>query len=192
MKTATLSPANPVARAPALRLFLAGLLLALLGGLALTALAEGGAPPMHGGPHEMMMMGPLHGRMLDHLLSSVNASDAQRQQIKQIAQAAEADLKPQHEQAKALHEQAMKLFTQPVVDASAAEALRQQMMTLHDQSSRRMLQAMLDISRVLTPAQRQQLASTMAQHHQAMLQHRHGHHGSDDDGDDAPPPPPQQ
>lgn len=185
MKTATLPPANPVARAPALRLFLAGLLLALLGGLALTALAEDGGPGMHGGPHEMMMGPPLHGRMLDHLLASVNASDAQRKQIQQIAQAAEADLKPQHEQAKALHEQAMKLFTQPVVDANAAEALRQQMMALHDQASRRMLQAMLDISRVLTPAQRQQLATQMAQHHQAMQQHHQGH-----DGDMPPPPAP--
>jgi Spy/CpxP family protein refolding chaperone len=185
MKAATPFLASP---AQALRLFLGALLLAVLGGIALTALAEGG-PPMHGG-HDMMMMGPLGGRGLDHMLDSVNATDAQRQQIKQIMQSAQADLKAQHESAKSLHEQAMTLFTQPVVDANAAEALRQQMLAQHDQASKRMLQAMLDISRVLTPEQRQQLAAHMKQRHEQMQQRwQEHHHGGDDD---APPPPPQQ
>ena len=55
---------------------------------------------------------------------------------------------------RALREQSMQLFTQPNVDANAAETLRQQMLQQHDQASKRMLQAMLDASRVLTPEQR--------------------------------------
>jgi Spy/CpxP family protein refolding chaperone len=168
---------NPVALSTrfspqAVRLFLAALLLALAGGFALTAFAGDGP---HGGPGhhaEGMMFGPpLSGRGLDHMLDAVNATDAQRTQIKQIAQAAAADLKAQHESARSLHEQGIALFTQPTVDANAAEQLRQQMMARHDQASRRMLQAMLDISRVLTPEQRQQLAQKMQQHHADMERH---------------------
>lgn len=153
----------------ALRLLFAGLLLALAGSFALTAFAQG-----RHGPHGEggFMGGPMMmGRGLDRMLDSVNASDAQRTQIKQIAQAAAADLKAQHEAGRALHEQAMTLFTQPTVDANAAEALRQQMLAQHDQASKRMLQAMLDVSRVLTPEQRQQLAQKMKQRHEMMQRH---------------------
>ena len=65
----------------------------------------------------------------------------------------------------------MELFRQPTVDANAAEALRQQMLQQHDQASRRMLQAMLDVSRVLTPEQRAQLAQRMQQRREMMQRH---------------------
>jgi Spy/CpxP family protein refolding chaperone len=66
----------------------------------------------------------------------------------------------------------MQLFTQPIVDANAAEALRQQMLVQHDQASKRMMLAMLDVSRVLTPEQRQKLGEQMAQRHAMMERHR--------------------
>jgi Spy/CpxP family protein refolding chaperone len=153
-----------------LRATVGALVVALAGGVGLAAFAQDGGPHGHA-PHEMFMGPPLMGRGLDHMLDAVNATDAQRAQIKQIADAAAADLKAQHEAAKGLHEQAMTLFTQPVVDANAAEALRQQMLQQHDQASKRMLQAMLDVSRVLTPEQRQQLAQKMKQHHEMMQRH---------------------
>ncbi len=158
--------------AKALRLFIGGLVVAVAGGFGLAAFAQG--PGMHG-PHGggMFMGPPLMGHALDHMLDAVKATDAQRTQIKQIAQAAAADLKAQHEAGRKLHEQAATLFTQPVVDANAAEALRQQMLAQHDQASKRMLQAMLDISRVLTPEQRQTLAAKMKQHREMMERHRH-------------------
>ena len=136
---------------------------AVAGGLALTAQAA--TPPGPGGPEMMMMGGPHH---LEHMLDAVNATADQRSQIRSIMDAAHADLKSQREAARSLHEQAMTLFTQPTVDARAAEALRQQMLAQHDQASKRMLQAMLDVSRVLSPEQRQQLAAKMAQHRSAM------------------------
>ena len=55
--------------------------------------------------------------------------------------------------------------------ANAAEAVRQKSMALHDQASRRMLQATLDMQRVLTPEQRQQLATRMAERRARMEQH---------------------
>jgi periplasmic protein CpxP/Spy len=138
-----------------LRLWSATAVLALAGVFSMNALArEGGPPPM-------MMGAMMGGHMLDHMLDSMNASDAQRSQIDKIAKAARDDLKAQHDSARSAHEQALQLFAQPTVDAAAAEALRQQMLGQHDQASRRMLQAMLDISQVLTPEQRAQFAQRM-------------------------------
>ena len=124
------------------------------------------AQPMMGGHDGArgMMGSPEHmGRMLDHMLDGLNATDAQRSQIKQIAQAAATDMKAQHEAGRALREKGMQIFAAPNVDAAAAESVRQQMLAQHDQMSRRMLQAMLDASRVLTPEQRAKLGERMKQ-----------------------------
>ncbi len=103
------------------------------------------------------------GRMMDHLLDGLNATDAQRSQIKQIAQAAGTDMKMQREGNRALQEKAMQIFTAPTVDAAAAEQVRQQMLVQHDQMSKRTMQAMLDASKVLTPEQRTKLGERMKQ-----------------------------
>ena len=120
---------------------------------------------MHGGMGggSMMFRGsPEHmGRMIDHMLDGLNASDAQRTQIKQIAVAAATDLKAQAASGKALRQRAIQAFTAPNVDAAAVEQVRQQMLQQHDQTSRRMTQAMLDVARVLTPEQRARLGERM-------------------------------
>jgi protein CpxP len=154
-------------------LFAGGVVVALAGSFGAVAYAQG----HHGGPEGGMFMGGpmMMGHGLDHMLDAVNATDAQRAQIKQIAQAAHADLKAQHEAGKSLHEQAMAIWTQPTVDANAAESLRRQMLAQHDAASKRMLQAMLDVSRVLTPEQRQTLAAKMQAHHQDMMQRMQQH-----------------
>jgi len=105
------------------------------------------------------------------MLDSVNATAEQRAQIKQITERAAAERKAQHESSRALREQSMKVFTQPVVDANAVEALRQQMMQQHDQGSRRMMQTMLEVSRVLTPEQRKLLAERVAKRGEMMRRH---------------------
>ena len=152
-------------RLPALpqgaRLVLLALLLAVAGAVATSAWAQPGAGHGQG----MMFQGsPEHmGRMVDHMLDGVAASDAQRSEIKKIAQAAAADMKGQREATRGLREKAAQVFAAPTVDANAAEALRQQLHTQHDQSSKRMLQAMLEISRVLTPEQRASLGERFKQ-----------------------------
>jgi protein CpxP len=117
----------------------------------------------HGGPAAMAFAGSPErvDRMVDRLLRGLDATEAQRTQIKQIAQAAASDLKSRHEAGRSLRERAMQLFTQPTVDANAVEALRQERMAHMDQVSRRMSQAMLEISQVLTPEQRAKLAERM-------------------------------
>jgi Spy/CpxP family protein refolding chaperone len=160
------------------RLMSATLLIAMAATAAQTALAQPQAG--HGGRHHAVAHHGGHGggygmlapRHLDRMLDSVNASAEQRTQIRQIVEAARNDLRAQHDGSRALREQARALFVQPTVDARAAEALRQQMVARHDARSKRMLQAMLDVSRVLTPEQRQQLAQRMEQRKAMMERHR--------------------
>jgi protein CpxP len=119
-----------------------------------------GMSGMHHGTGGGMMFRGSPERMagkIDRMLDGLNASEAQRSQIKQIAAAAATDLKAQAEAGKALRQRAMQAFTAPTVDAAAAEQVRQQMLQQHDQMSRRMTQAMLDAARVLTPEQRTRL-----------------------------------
>ncbi len=127
-----------------------------------------------------MMGGPGSARMshmLDHMLDGLGATDAQRTQIRQIAQTAAADMKAQHEAGRALRERGLQLLAAPTVDAAAAEVLRQQMVAQHDQGSKRMLQAMIEISAVLTPEQRVKFAEVMKQRG-GMMQHRMGWPGA--------------
>lgn len=148
-----------------------GLVIALAGTASLTAWAQphDGPAGHRGAPGFMLGGSPRH---LDRMLEGIGASDTQRTQIRQIADAAAADLKAQREAGKALRERQIALFTQPTVDANAVEALRQQMLAQHDQSSRRMTQAMLDASRVLTPEQRLKLAERMKSRRDLMQRHQ--------------------
>jgi Spy/CpxP family protein refolding chaperone len=138
-----------------------------------------GAPAMQGGMHHGMHHRGMHGggmhergtpggmggmmvggspermnRMIDRYLDGLNATDAQRTQIKQIAAAAATDLRAQAQAGRAIRERGMLAFTAPNVDSAAAERVRQEMLQHHDQTSRRASQAMLDAARVLTPEQR--------------------------------------
>jgi Spy/CpxP family protein refolding chaperone len=168
-----------------LRLLTATLALALAGGFIHTANAQPmGGPGGPGMGHHADMgqgMGPgmgmgagmaMGGRQIEHMLYAVNATPEQRAQIKQILQAAQAELKAQRDAGRKLHEQGQALFTQPAIDARAAETLRQQMLAQHDVASKRMLQAMLDVSRVLTPEQRKTLGERLAQRRGMMERHR--------------------
>ncbi len=145
---------------------------ALAAGLALPAAAMPGG---HGQGQGMsaafglpMLGGP---RSIDKMLDGVNATPEQRTQIQQIAAAAAADMKARHEAGRALRAQAQQLFTQPTLDARAAETLRQQMLAQQDEASKRMMQTVLDVSRVLTLEQRQQLAERANQRMAMMERH---------------------
>ncbi|MEO7008457.1 MAG: Spy/CpxP family protein refolding chaperone [Caldimonas sp.] len=151
-----------------IRLMWLGMLVAVLATFAVTTWAQPMGHGMRHGGHQgigpgMMMGGSPErmGRMVDHMLDGLSATDAQRSQIKQITQKAAADLKAQHQAARGLHERGLQIFTAPNVDPAAAEALRQQMLAQHDQASKTMMQAMLDISQVLTPEQRAKIGERM-------------------------------
>jgi Spy/CpxP family protein refolding chaperone len=155
-------------------------LLIATAGAAVTTNAQGMGGHGHGDGPGMMMFGgsPEHiGRGVDRMLDGLGATDAQRAQIKQIAMAAATDLKAQHETGRALHEKGMQIFAAPTVDAAAAESLRQQMLAQHDQASKRVLQAMLDVSKVLSPEQRAKMAERMKQRRAVMQERVQREHG---------------
>jgi Spy/CpxP family protein refolding chaperone len=164
MTLKTLIPASkPV------RLMAAALVVALAGTAATFVQAQpmGGHGGLHGGPGAMF-----GGRMMERMLDGVDATADQRSRIRDIMKSAMTDMRQQHEASRALRDQAVALFTQPTVDARAAEALRQQMLQQHDQASRRTMQAMLDASAVLTPEQRTKLAERMKQRRETMERHQ--------------------
>lgn len=156
---------------PVLRWMLVSVLFVAAATVAVSAEAQERPHGMRGGDgghggHGMMMFGgspERMGRRIDHMLDGLNATDAQRAQIKQIATAAATDLRAQRETGKGLRERSLQIFAAPTVDAAAAESVRAQMLAQHDQVSRRTLQAMLDVSKVLTPEQRAKVGERMKQ-----------------------------
>jgi len=172
------------ATAVQVRLVMMGMVLTLLAAIGVSAWAQTPPPApqppagMHGmhhhggkGGHGMMGGSPERmGRMLDRMLDGLNASDAQRAQIKQITAQAAADLKCQAAAARDLRRRGMEVFTAPAVDANAAEQIRLQSMQLHDQMSRRMTQAMVAAASVLTPEQRAQIGTRLKDRHARMEQ----------------------
>ncbi len=161
--------------APLMRWLLTGAIVTALAATMVSAQAQGhhGGGSGGGGAGMMMFGGsPEHvGRAVDHLLDGLGATDAQRGQVKQIAAAAAADLKTQRDAGRGLHQKGMQLFAAPNVDAAAVESLRQQMLAQHEQASKRVMQAMLDVSKVLTPEQRAKIGERMQQR-QATMQDR--------------------
>lgn len=151
-----------------------------------TASTPQGAPHgmRHGGHHhhgksDMKMGGPMMGgafpmggRGMERMLTDLKATDAQRAQIKQIADAARTDLGKLHADHGKLHQQAMTLLTQPKIDTAATENLRLQMLAHHDTVSKRMMTAMVEAAQVLTPEQRSQLAQKL----KARQERREGRH----------------
>jgi len=131
----------------------------------------------HGGPEGDML--PFSAHHLERLLDDVNATDAQRKQIGQIADKAQSDLKVLHEQAPDVRDQGFKLLAQAKIDAEAAEQLRQKAVAHHDAVSKRLLQATLDIAQVLTPEQRAKIAEKLQKRPEPMKDHgeKHGKGG---------------
>ena len=161
---------------PALRCVAASVLVmaALLSGFAAHAQERGGGMHMAAPAGGMMLFnGPLEhvARAVDHLLDGLGATDAQRTQIKQIAQGAAVDLKAQRDTGRSLRDKGMQAFAAPTIDAAAAESVRLQIMAQQDQASKRVLAAMLDIGKVLTPEQRARIGERMKQR-QAMMRER--------------------
>ena len=155
-----------------MKMTLMALVVAVAGTVALSAMAEPAGNMRHGrGDHGAMMYGGggmhLSGRMLD----TVKATPEQRSQIQKIMETARTDMQAQRQSRQALRDESMKLFTQPNIDAAAAESLRQKMLAQQDASSKRMMQAMLDASAVLTPEQRQTLADNMTKRRDMMQRH---------------------
>jgi Spy/CpxP family protein refolding chaperone len=147
--------------------FLAGA--SLVGGLGAAA-AVAGASDWH---HGMMMHGTgsqadvaAHiDHVLKHLYVEIDATEAQKAKIGPLVQEAAGDLLPLRAQLQAAHAQVIQGLTQPTVDRAALEAARGSHLQLADQASKRIVQLLADVGDVLTPAQRNALATHLEQLH---------------------------
>ncbi|WP_418315942.1 Spy/CpxP family protein refolding chaperone [Piscinibacter sakaiensis] len=170
---------NNSSRRGVTRTVLGSLLVAAAALAAQPSLAHGERHHGGGGGHHGMMMeggGPQQ-RHMARMLDFVEATDAQRASVKGIADAAAAKAKPLRDQQRALREQARAQMNSGVVNRTAAESMRQQMVALHDQTSKIRLDAMLDIADQLTPEQRAKIGAMMAKRAEHKREHRMQHHG---------------
>jgi Spy/CpxP family protein refolding chaperone len=104
--------------------------------------------------------------MLKHLYVEIDATPAQQAQIGPLVQQAVTDLLPLRSQLKTGHTQFVTALTQPTIDRNAMETARESHLQLADQASKRIVQLLGDVGNVLTPAQRQALASHLQQMHE--------------------------
>ena len=103
--------------------------------------------------------------MLKHLYVEIDATAAQQAQIGPLVQQAVTDLLPLRSQLKTGHDQFVTALTQTTVDRTALETTRESHLQLADQASKRIVQLLGDVGNVLTPAQRQALATHLQQMH---------------------------
>ena len=105
--------------------------------------------------------------MLKHLYVEIDATPAQQAQIAPLVQQAVTDLLPLGPQLKAGHTQFVQALTQSTIDRNGMETVRESQLQLADQGSKRIVQLLGDVGNVLTPAQRQALATHLQQMHGA-------------------------
>ena len=113
---------------------------------------------------------------IDQVIESVKGTPEQADKISKLASAAFQDLRPLHEQMRALDQRAEALYQAETLDRAGFEALRTERSKLMDQISQRSMNAWLDMASVLTPAQRKQLAERL-QHPPRPAHGMHDGHG---------------
>jgi Spy/CpxP family protein refolding chaperone len=119
---------------------------------------------MRGNPEQMME------RHVDRMAKTADATPEQKTKLTAIAKAAQADIKPLHDQLRANRERGAALYKATTIDRAAMEQHRAEQFKIMEQISRRRSQARLDSAEVLSPEQREKLATKMKRGHE-----RHEH-----------------
>lgn len=137
---------------------LAGVVVLGLGAIGAVGAVQAGGPFngmwSHGGMGGPGFGGPMIGSMLDRALGSVDASDAQRAEIRGIVDEASAEIGAMTADADTMKKQVATLLAAETIDRAAFETLRRQALETGDAVSARALEAFLDAAEVLSPDQR--------------------------------------
>jgi periplasmic protein CpxP/Spy len=154
---------------PKRRRFVTGMVAGgVLGGLLATAFGawssnHGGPGGWHGGGRWCRTsMGPEAQReraefATDWMLNKVNATEAQRTQVKSMVAQTLQDLVPLRDQHRQHREAFLAALTQPDVDRATLEDLRRAELQLAESASQRIVTGVADVAGVLTPEQRAEL-----------------------------------
>lgn len=178
--TSASEPQTPRPRAR--RRFLAGLATGgflgslLAGGISLYAQAQPGPGWWfhdghgHGGyarhaAHDPEMVGARIAFATDWLLSRIEASDEQRQQVKTIVQATVQDLAQVREQHHQNRQALLQALAQPTVERATLGDIRHAALQLVDTASERIVTALAEVAEVLTPEQRARLMEYTSRWH---------------------------
>ena len=101
----------------------------------------------------------------DWILSRVEASDAQHQQVKTIVQATVQDLAQMREQHYQNRQALLQALAQPTIDRATLRDMRHAEVQLADTASERLVTALADVADVLTPEQRTKLLEFTSRWH---------------------------
>ena len=107
-----------------------------------------------------MMAGPHADRHAERLLKRIKATDEQRASIKKLMSQAREQQAPLFKEGRALHDEALKLWGAPEVDAAAVEQLRMRMNAHHQRMTEVNSKLFLEVARILTPQQRQEIVKS--------------------------------
>lgn len=114
-------------------------------------------------------------KMVNRLLSRVDASEEQKKKVAAIVKTAMGDMKAIRDKHRNGRRATAELLSKPTIDRNALEALRAEQIQSADAASRRMTQALADAAEVLNPEQRAKLGDRLKSR---MDGGRHGHgHG---------------
>ncbi len=106
-----------------------------------------------------MGMGPgMGGQRIERLLSELDATTEQREQVKDIIGKAFEEMHAIHQAKQADRERFIAALSQPEVDRAELERLRQGHLQTAEHVSKRMVQAFADAAAVLSPEQRAKLS----------------------------------
>ena len=101
----------------------------------------------------------------DWILSRIEASDAQRQQVKAIVQATVQDLMPMRAQHHQNRQALLQALAQPTIDRATLGDIRHAELQLADTASEQIVTALADVAEVLTPEQRIKLLEFTSRWH---------------------------
>ncbi len=129
----------------------------------------GGMSMKHDGMNaqgQMQGMGGRHGgmfneQMVERMGEKVNATDEQKQKLKDIASKYVQGQNERQTAMQSMRQKSMQLLSSDPVDTAAVEQVRASQIAYMDEQSKRMTQAMTEAAQVLTPEQRKQLAQMM-------------------------------
>jgi periplasmic protein CpxP/Spy len=101
----------------------------------------------------------------DWILSRIEASDAQRQQVKAIVQATVQDLMPLRAQHRQHRQALLHALAQPTIDRATLGDIRHAELQLAETASEQIVTALADVAEVLTPEQRLKLLEFTSRWH---------------------------